>query len=106
MIIPFRTLRYQPGKTVWGLNIMRNLRRRNELSFWSPISRAFRFTQISMAGSLSGLETRTLRSLKLLPYVGKRRWQASVNGHHSFLTMGSWPIFAKSVLGSLPVYSK
>ena len=69
MIIPFRTLRYHPGKTVWGLNIMRNLRRRNELSFWSPISRAFRFTQISMAGSLSGLETRTLRSLKLLPYV-------------------------------------
>ena len=70
IIIPFRTLRYKPGADqVWGLNIQRNLRRRNELSFWSPISRAFRFTQVSMAGSLSGLETRTLRNLKLLPYV-------------------------------------
>ena len=70
IIIPFRTLRYKPGSDqVWGLNIQRNLRRRNELSFWSPISRAFEFTQVSMAGSLSGLETRTLRNLKLLPYV-------------------------------------
>ena len=69
IIIPFRTLRYKPGEAVWGLNIMRNLRRRNERSFWSPISRAFRFTQIGMAGSLSGLETRTHRNLKLLPYV-------------------------------------
>ena len=70
IIIPFRTLRYKPGSDqVWGLNIQRNLRRRNELSFWSPISRAFEFTQVSMAGSLSGLETRTHRNLKLLPYV-------------------------------------
>ena len=69
ILIPFRTLRYKPGEPVWGLNIMRNLRRRNERSFWSPISRAFRFTQISVAGSLSGLETRTHRNLKLLPYV-------------------------------------
>ncbi len=70
LIIPFRTLRYNPGTDqVWGLNIQRNLRRRNELSFWAPISRAFEFAQVSMAGSLSGLETRTHRNLKLLPYV-------------------------------------
>lgn len=67
--IPFRTLRYKPGASVWGLNVMRNLRRRNELSYWSPISRAFELAQVSAAGSLSGLETRTLRNLKLLPYV-------------------------------------
>jgi hypothetical protein len=69
IVIPFRTLRYKPGASVWGLNVMRNLRRRNELSYWSPISRAFQLAQVSMAGSLSGLETRTLRNLKLLPYV-------------------------------------
>jgi len=67
--IPFRTLRYKPGASVWGLNVMRNLRRRNELSYWSPISRAFELAQVGAAGSLSGLETRTLRNLKLLPYV-------------------------------------
>jgi len=67
--IPFRTLRYKPGVSVWGLNVMRNLRRRNELSYWSPISRAFELAQVGAAGSLSGLETHTLRNLKLLPYV-------------------------------------
>ncbi len=69
MVIPFRTLRYRTGEGLWGVNIMRNLRRRNELSFWSPISRAFRLTQVSSAGSLEGLETTTQRNLKLLPYV-------------------------------------
>ena len=70
IVIPFRTLRYKPGRDqTWGLNISRNVRRRNELSFWSPVSRAFRFSQIELAGALHGLETRTHRNLKLLPYV-------------------------------------
>ncbi len=70
IVIPFRTLRYKPGPDqTWGLNISRNLRRRNELSFWSPVSRAFEFTQIEIAGQLRGIEARPHRNLKLLPYV-------------------------------------
>ena len=70
IVIPFRTLRYKPGiDQTWGLNISRNLRRRNELSFWSPVSRAFEFTQIEIAGQLHGVEAKTHRNLKLLPYV-------------------------------------
>ena len=49
MVIPFRTLRYRAGEGLWGVNIMRNLRRRNELSFWSPISRAFRLRRKTKA---------------------------------------------------------
>lgn len=68
--IPFRTLRYRPGSDqTWGLNISRNIRRRNELSFWSPVSRAFQFSQIELAGKLHGVEARTHRNLQLLPYV-------------------------------------
>jgi Domain of unknown function (DUF5916) len=67
--IPFRTLRYDPGATVWGLNVSRNLRRHNELSFWSPISRAFELAQVNQAGTLYGLETKSQHNLKLLPYV-------------------------------------
>lgn len=68
--IPFRTLRYRPGSDqTWGLNISRNIRRRNELSFWSPVSRAFQFSQIELAGKLHGIEAHTHRNLKLLPYV-------------------------------------
>ena len=70
MVIPFRTVRYVPGEDLtWGLNIFRTLRRRNEQSFWSPISRAFEFTQITLAGSLTGLTAEGNRNLKLLPYV-------------------------------------
>ena len=70
MAIPFKTLRYRPGPDrSWGFNIERNLRRRNELSHWSPVSRAFRFIQVDLAGTLQGLEIRNHRSLKLLPYV-------------------------------------
>ena len=70
IVIPFRTLRYRPGAgQTWGLNLSRNLRRRNELSFWSPVSRAFEFTQIEIAGQLHGIEAKAHRNLKLLPYV-------------------------------------
>ena len=54
---------------MWGFNILRNLRRRNELSFWAPVSRAFSFTQIELAGELYGFEARGHRNVKLLPYV-------------------------------------
>ncbi len=70
MEIPFRTLRYRPGDDMtWGLNVSRNLRRRNEESIWSPITRAFEVTQIGLAGSLHGLAAEGQRNLKLLPYV-------------------------------------
>lgn len=68
--IPLRTLRYDAGSDqTWGMNIKRNLRRRNEQSFWSPLSRAYAFTQVEMAGRLEHLDLKPHRSLKLLPYV-------------------------------------
>ena len=38
-MIPFKTLRY-PSTDVqsWGINIQRNIRRRNENAFWAPLS--------------------------------------------------------------------
>ena len=70
MVIPFKTLRYSSDREqVWGLNVSRNLRRRNEQSFWAPISRAFYFTQVELAGELDGLSLKVHRNLKLLPYV-------------------------------------
>jgi hypothetical protein len=70
MVIPFKTLRYNPGmERAWGLQIMRNLRRHNEQSFWTPISRAFDLTQVDVAGELQGLDLRMHRNLQLIPYV-------------------------------------
>ena len=69
--IPLRSLRYRPGSDqAWGLNLRRNLRRRNEQSFWSPMSRAFEFNyQIELAGRLEGLDLESHHNLRLQPYV-------------------------------------
>ena len=70
MVVPFRTLRYIPGADrVWGLQIMRNLRRHNEQSFWTPISRAFDLLQVDVAGELEGLDLQMHRNMQLVPYV-------------------------------------
>jgi hypothetical protein len=70
MVIPFKTLRYRPGiDHSWGLNMTRNLRRRNEQTFWSNIPRGFTLYQIDMAGQLEGLELKTQHNLQLTPYA-------------------------------------
>lgn len=58
MRIPFTTLRYTPaeGAQTWGLNFSRRIRRRNEDTFWAPLTRQYRVYKFSLAGTLSGLE--------------------------------------------------
>ena len=41
---------------VWGLNFQRNIRRRNENAFWSPLPRQFNIYRLSMAGTMVGFE--------------------------------------------------
>ena len=70
--IPFRTIRY-PDRTeqLWGINFQRNIRRRNETAYWSPLPRQYNLYRVSMAGELSGLVTPVGRSsnLQVTPYV-------------------------------------
>jgi hypothetical protein len=68
--IPFKTLRFAAGTDqVWGLNFQRNIRRRNERSYWAPIPQQFSLYRLALAGSLTGLETPVIRNLKVTPYV-------------------------------------
>ncbi len=68
--IPFRTLRYPTGeKQTWGINFQRNIRQRNERSYWAPLPRQFDLNRISLAGELRGLEVPTQRNMKFTPYV-------------------------------------
>ena len=68
--IPFRTLRYPGGSTqTWGVNFQRNIRHRNERSFWAPLPRQFNLNRLSLAGVLQGLEVPSQGNLKLTPYV-------------------------------------
>ncbi len=49
--------------------MQRNIRRRNEQSFWAPIPVQFEIYRLSFAGSVAGLQVPSQRNLKLLPYV-------------------------------------
>ncbi len=68
--IPLRTLRY-PTQDVqtWGVNLQRNIRRRNETAFWAPLTRQYNLNRISLAGQLQGLEIPPPRNLQIIPYV-------------------------------------
>ena len=68
--IPLKTLRYNPGEErTWGVNVMRNIRRKNEQVFLAPVPRGYRLQRVSVAGKLTGLSLPARRDVKLLPYV-------------------------------------
>jgi uncharacterized protein DUF5916/cellulose/xylan binding protein with CBM9 domain len=54
--IPMVTLR-SPDVEVqtWGINFMRNIRHKNEQVFWAPIPKPYGITQVSLAGSVTGM---------------------------------------------------
>jgi hypothetical protein len=68
--IPFKTIRY-PGRDsqAWGMNFQRNITRRNEIAYWSPLGRQFNILRLADAGRLTGLEIDSQRNLKIVPYV-------------------------------------
>jgi hypothetical protein len=69
-IIPLKTLRYTPGQErTWGVNALRNIRRKNEQVFLSPVPRGYNLHRVSVAAKLTGLSLPARRDLKLLPYV-------------------------------------
>ena len=69
--IPMVTLRFPESSTQsWGINLMRNIGRKNEQAFWAPIPRAYSITRVSMAGSLDQLQSLNRGSdLRIKPFV-------------------------------------
>lgn len=67
--IPLRTLRYGPPPQTWGVNFSRNIRRKREQVYWSPVARVFNITRLSSAGELRDLQLKTPRNLKVMPYA-------------------------------------
>ncbi|MCZ6486464.1 MAG: DUF5916 domain-containing protein [Acidobacteria bacterium] len=71
IVIPTTTIRFQQGEMqTWGINFMRNIRRKNEQVFWAPIPKGYSLTRVSLAGTLTGL--RSLNQgvdLKIKPFL-------------------------------------
>ena len=73
MAIPFRSLRYQPGRAqVWGVNLRRLVQWKNEHAFVVPMPLSFGslgIYQISLGGTLVGLEVPPGgKNLEIKPY--------------------------------------
>lgn len=68
--IPFKTLNFKPGETTWGMKLIRNIKRKSEVTYW-PVANldSYKF-QVSDAGLLTGLEGITKGiGLDVRPYV-------------------------------------
>ena len=87
--IPFKSLRYGADEIqTWGLNFQRNIRRNNETSFWSPLSRQHNLYRISDAGSIENLRLPRHRNLKITPYAVGRRTSGGDLGDDSDQDLG------------------
>ena len=73
--IPFRSLRYRPGREqVWGFNVLRNNRWKNEITFLTPIpavkGAGLGIMMMSAAATVYGLEAPAgSRNLELKPFA-------------------------------------
>jgi hypothetical protein len=53
--IPFRSLSYDADQTTWGFDMSRRVRHKNERDYWSGHNPALSFSDVSQAGSLTGI---------------------------------------------------
>jgi hypothetical protein len=70
--IPFRSIRFQTARP-WGLNLSRDIVRRNERACWQIVTRFDGLFRPSKAGTLAGIEgIAPGRNLELVPYASTR----------------------------------
>ena len=69
--IPMITLRFPESEPQsWGINLMRNIGRKNEQVFWSPMPKPYSITRVSLAGTLNNLSSLNRgRDLRFTPFV-------------------------------------
>jgi len=90
--IPFRSISYPEGPSDWGLEVGRNIRRKNESVRWSSIDPAANFADVSQAGIMTGIDNVNQGlGLNIQPYAGfgaKHNWQQPGDGAGLTATMG------------------
>jgi hypothetical protein len=68
--IPFKTLRFKPGQSVWGLNVERQIKRRQETDRWAAPRQNIWIGNLAEAGRLEGLDgIRQGLGLDIRPYL-------------------------------------
>ncbi|HEU4405275.1 MAG TPA: DUF5916 domain-containing protein [Polyangiaceae bacterium] len=80
--IPWASLRYPEGARRFGLQMVRTLRRRNEVTGWSPWPRSFSPTRMSYEGYLEGVRPPPAggSTVQLRPYAKGTLGRTSLEG--------------------------
>jgi len=69
IVIPFRTLNFNPNNDTWGINFQRTVRRKNEESIWMGWARNQGVRRMSNAGLVTGIDDVTQgHGLDIKPY--------------------------------------
>jgi hypothetical protein len=71
MAIPFKTLRYEAGKTIWGINFIRADLKNNEYSTWTKIPVNLEFFDFGYTGALvwDAAPPAPGRNISFIPYI-------------------------------------
>jgi len=79
IVIPFRTLNFDPELDTWGINFQRTIRRKNEDARWSGYRRNQNLTEPVHAGRVTGLKNLTRgKGLEIKPYaIVKNQWSSN-----------------------------
>jgi hypothetical protein len=69
--IPFKTLRYEAGKTIWGINFIRADLKNNEYSTWTRIPINLQFYDFGYTGALiwDASPPAPGRNISIIPYI-------------------------------------
>jgi len=70
--IPFKSIRFAPSQT-WGINLGRDIVRKNETANWQLVARFDGFMRPSKAGLLEGIgDVEPGRNIEVIPYASSR----------------------------------
>jgi hypothetical protein len=68
--IPLRSIRFKSGTNkTWGINFQRNISKRSETAYWANLPLGFDIKRLSLAGKMNGLNLKSPKNLKVIPYV-------------------------------------
>ena len=67
--IPLRSIRFNGGNNkTWGVNFQRNISKRSETAYWANLPLGFDIKRLSLAGKMHGLNLKSPKNLKIIPY--------------------------------------
>lgn len=99
--IPFKSLSFRRGQSVWGFNVSRTIKRKLEEDRWAAPRLDVRFFQVSEAGDIVFQETpadgapqmEQGRGLDIRPFITGRWFHTNPSGHTATTAKGGVDIF-------------